>query len=177
AKRCAHGRNGLPSERFRCILNGLFLGAAPGVVSGQMVSATISAVLFSEERRNRDAGLVSVEEMAEAVTALVLPGGIVGVREPSHVDNAFFLAQALSSDCNAGRDAAAHHDDLIALDHAARTLAGCVSIGLSVAGYVLDLLAQDAVAFERPRLHRVQHSAVALTIDVLDGELVALELI
>src|SRR5690606_8773704 len=46
-----------------------------------------------------------------------------------------------------------------------------------VAGDVLDLLAEHAVALQRQRLHGVEHAAVAFAVDVLDGELVGAQFV
>ena len=63
------------------------------------------------------------------------------------------------------------------LDHALGAVAGGVRLGLRVAGDVGDLLAEDAVALERRRLQRLDHAAVALAVEVLDGELIGLQLV
>src|SRR5690606_6424577 len=116
-------------------------------------------------------------EVPESVAALVLAGRIIGVRQPGHIDDALLLAQALSCDRNARRDAAGHHDHLVALDHATGTLTGCVRIRLSIAGHKLYFLAEDAISLQDRRLHRIEHAAVALAVNVLDGELISLQLI
>ena len=56
-------------------------------------------------------------------------------------------------------------------------VAGGVGLGLGVAGDELDLLAEDAVALERGRLQGGDHAAVALAVEVLDGELVGAQLV
>ena len=63
------------------------------------------------------------------------------------------------------------------LDHLLGGGAGHVGLGLRVAGDELHLLAEDAVALEGLGRHGVEQAAVALAVEVLDGELVGLEFV
>ena len=142
-----------------------------------MVGDAVLAVGLAEHRAERDARLVGVEEVAEAVALLVLAGGVVGVGEGGHEDDALLLAEALHGDRHGGRRAAGDHHGAIALDHAAGRVAGGVGLGLVVAGDADDLLAEDAVALEGRRLEVRDEAAVAAAVEVLDGELVGLLLV
>ena len=115
--------------------------------------------------------------MAEAVALLVLAGRVVGMGEAGHEDDAEFLAETLHGDRHARRRAARDHDGAVALDHALGAVARRVRLGLRVAVHVGDFLAEHAVALERGRLHRLDHAAVALAVEVLDGKLEGLELV
>src|SRR5690606_32008179 len=97
--------------------------------------------------------------------------------QAGHVDDAHFLAERLLRNRLARRDGTGDHDGAIAFDHAARAIAGSVGVGLGVARYILDLLAEHAIALQRQRLQRVQDAAIALAVDVLDRKLISLELI
>src|SRR3546814_2885846 len=86
AERRLHRGDGLPAELLGGVLHRLFLGPAPGVVGGQMVGAAVRAHLLCQHWAERTARHVSIEEVAEAVAALVLAGGVVGVGQAAHVD-------------------------------------------------------------------------------------------
>ena len=126
AERSTDRRDGLPAELFGGFLDRLFLGPTPGIVGGEVIGAAIIAVFFAEHRAERDAGLVGIEEVAEAVAALVLAGGVVGVCQAGHEDDALFLAQSLNGNGFARGRAAGDHDGAIALDHAGGAGAGHV---------------------------------------------------
>ena len=115
--------------------------------------------------------------MPEAVLLLVLAGGVVGMRQARHENDTHVLAQRLHRNGNARRGAARDHDRAVALDHARRRGARRVTLGLRVAGDVLHLLAQDAVALQRGPLEGVEHAAIALAVNMLHSELVGLELV
>ena len=120
---------------------------------------------------------MGVEEVTEAVATTVFAGGVVGVGEAAHEDDAHFLRQALDGDGDAGGAAAAEHDDSVPFDHALGGGAGGVGFGLGVAGDIFDSHAVDAVAPEGQRFHGVEHAAVAFAVDVLDGQLVGAQLV
>lgn len=87
------------------------------------------------------------------------------------------MAERLLRHRLAGGYTAGHHDRAIAFDHPPRTIAGGVGIGLGVAGNILHLFAQDTVTLKRYRLHRVEQSAIAFAVDVLDRQFITLELL
>src|SRR3546814_2935527 len=82
-----------------------------------MVGAAVRAHLLRQHWAERTARHVSIEEVAEAVAALVLAGGVVGVGQAAHVDDAQLLPQRLAGDGDARRGAAGEHDDAVLLDH------------------------------------------------------------
>ena len=108
--------------------------------------------------------------MAEAVAAAVLAGGVVGVGQTGHEDDAGFLTQRLHGHGRARRGTAGDHHRAVLLDHRAGGGAGGVRLGLRVAGDELDLLAEDAVTLQRLRREGAHHAAVALAIEVLDSQ-------
>ena len=87
--------------------------------------------------------------MAEAVGLPVFTGGVVGVGQTGHEDDASFLAERLNGHGHTGGRTAGDHHGAVFFDHRACGCACGVGLGLGVAGDELDLLAVDAVAFER----------------------------
>ena len=172
AHRGANRRHGLPAEGLGGLDHRLFLGPAPGVVGGQMIGDAVLAVGFAEHRPERDTGLIGVEEMAEAILLLVLAGGVVGVGQAGHVNDAHLLAEALLGDGHSRRRAAGDHHRAVALDHAAGRVAAGIGLGLVVAGNEGDLLAQNAAALQRLGREGRDQAAVTATVQVLDGQLI-----
>ena len=125
-----HGRDGLPAELLGGVLHRLLLGPAPGVVAGQVIGLAVLAVLLGEHRPERLAGHVGVEEMAEAITATVLAGGVVRVGQAAHEDDAGVLAERLHGHGDARRRAAGDHDGAVLLDHLLGGRARGVGLGL-----------------------------------------------
>jgi len=182
AQRRAHGRSGGPTLLFGELLHRLFGGVAPVVVRRQMVSDAILAIGVRQHRAERGARHVGVEEVAEAVAALVLAGGVVGVGQAGHEDDAHLLAQGLNGHGHARGRSTCHRHDAVGLDHTLGTGAGGVGLGLRVTGDVLDLLAVDAVAIQYGLFailvnERVEHATVALTVQVLDGQLISAQFV
>src|SRR5690606_18435812 len=118
-----------------------------------------------------------IEEVSETVAPLVLARSVVRVGQTRHVNHAHLLTQALLRDRLTRRHRTRHHNGAIALDHAPGAVASGVRVRLGVAGYVLDLAAQQAISLQGYRLQGIQQAAVALPVDVLDGKLIALELV
>ncbi len=113
--------------------------------------------------------------MAEAVAPPVLAGGIIGVGQAAHEDDAHLLTQRLNRDGDAGRRAAGHHDSAVLFDHA---LCGCarrVGLRLRIAGDEFDLFAENAVSLQGVGLQRLEHAAAF--VDVLDGKLIGAQLV
>ena len=169
--------DGLPAQRFGGVLDGLFLGPAPGVVGGQVVGAAVVAHFPFQHRPQRRAGHVGIEEVAEAIAALVFSRGVIGVGQAGHEDDAHLLRQRLLGNRHARGRPAGEHQHAVLFDHPLGRGAGRIGLGLRVAGDVVGLLAQDALAVQTQRLEGVQHAAVALAVDVLDGQPVGAKLI
>ena len=115
--------------------------------------------------------------MAEAVGLLVLAGRVVGMGQAGHEDHARLLAERLNGHGHARGGAAGDHDRAVALDHRAGGGAGGVGLGLGVAGDELDLLAEDAGAVQLLAGEGLHHAAVALAVEVLDGQLEGAQLV
>src|SRR3546814_15596212 len=93
-----------------------------------------------------------ISDWSSDVCSSDLAGGVVGVGQAAHVDDAQLLPQRLAGDGDARRGAAGEHDDAVLLDHPPGRGAGGVGLGLGVAGDVGELLAEDAVPLGRQRL-------------------------
>src|SRR5690606_17560657 len=144
------------------------LRPAPGIVGRQVIGPAVGAIFLRENGRDRHAGLVGVEEVAEAVAALVLAGRVVGVRQAGHVDDAHLLAEALLGDGFGRSHAAGDHDRAVSLDHPPRAVAGDVRVRPGGAGPVLDHAPANAITLQGAALARIENAPGALDVDVLD---------
>mmetsp|Transcript_1353 Transcript_1353/g.2680 ORF Transcript_1353/g.2680 Transcript_1353/m.2680 type:complete len:379 (-) Transcript_1353:412-1548(-) len=119
AHRGQNGVGGLPTHVLGVGLHRALLRPTPGVVGGQVIGATVGAVSGLEDRRQRTAGLLGVEEVAEAIGTAVLAGRVVGVGQTGHENHACVLAETLHRDGHTGRRTAGDHDRTVALNHRA----------------------------------------------------------
>ena len=109
--------------------------------------------------------------MAEAVGLLVLAGGVIGMGQARHKDDAGLLAERLNGNGHTGGRAAGDHDGAVLFDHRAGGGAGCIRLRLGVAGHELDFAAQNPGAVERVGREGRHHAAIAATVKVFDGQL------
>ncbi len=109
--------------------------------------------------------------MAETVCFTVFTGGVVGVGQTSHEDDASFLTQTLNSHSHTRGRAAVDHECAVFFDHRLGRCACGVRFGLRVAGDELDFFAEDAVTLQRLRREGVQATAVAFAVQMLNSQL------
>jgi len=142
-----------------------------------MVGDTLLTERILEHRTQGGTRHFRVEEMPKAVGAPVFAGGVVGVGEAGHEDDARFLAKTLNRDRDTGGRAAGDHHGTVLFDHALGTGARGIRLRLGVTGDERNFLAVDAVALEFLRGEGVEHAAVTFAIEVLNSEFVGAQLV
>mmetsp|Transcript_23278 Transcript_23278/g.40217 ORF Transcript_23278/g.40217 Transcript_23278/m.40217 type:complete len:459 (-) Transcript_23278:83-1459(-) len=172
-----HGCNSFPTHGFGRGFHRFFGGVAPVVIGGQVISLTVGAVVGRQNGGEGRAGHVGVEEVTETIGFFVFAGGVVGVGQTRHEDNACLLAKRLHGHSHTRGRAARDHHGAVFFDHRPGRGARGVRLGLCVACDIFDFLAQDTVACQLLGRECVHHAAVAATVQVLDCQLIGAQFV
>ena len=116
---------------------------------------------------------LAIEALAEAVARAVLAGGVVGAGNRHQIEDVLALGELVERNGDRRRGRAGHRDDLVVGDELLLLLHGVVGLGGGVGDDQRHLLAEHALV----TLGAICLMHVVSLVDVLDGELHALELV
>ena len=133
----------------------------------------VLAEILDQNRTDRGSRGLAVEVLPEAVTHAILSGCVIRAGYAGQIDDLFALRELVHRHRDRARSRADHYDHFVLGNEARLLLNRRIRLGLGVCHDILHFLAEHALL----GLGRYLLDQLITFVDVLDGELHALELV